>query len=428
MIGKKIGNPKKSASKRTRIYSLVEYILNPGDTENGEKCVHAGALGFLSNDAEGIKLEMLALSTEAVRSRDTVNHYVLSWQTGEQPSVNQVRDAVAVLVKELGLVGHQAIWGLHADTANYHVHVVVNRVEPVTRRVIKPNKGFDIECLHKAISKIEYQQGWRPERNSRYTFKGNELVLNNERKLRPKQSKCDMEHRTGEKSAERIAIEEVAPLILNSQSWEAIHASLAQIGARYLKIGSGAVLDIGRVRVKASSASRHASIKKLEARLGPYQDANVPVEVVERKPEAVESDAPLWSIYIERRNFFYKSRARNLGEQKTRQKRELKAAIEGGRQRAIKHKRRMLNMDRRRTESKADVSPQALRAQHIKERILMRAYFSPFPSYRDWLKEQGHEAHAEQWRKRLSTKRHVAQNDQASQTSAGKEVEPNATW
>jgi hypothetical protein len=39
---------------------------------------------------------MLALSQEAVRSKDTINHYVMSWQAGEQPSHAQIDEAVSL--------------------------------------------------------------------------------------------------------------------------------------------------------------------------------------------------------------------------------------------------------------------------------------------------------------------------------------------
>ena len=61
---------------------------------------------------------MIALSQEAVRSKDTINHYVLSWREGEQPSPEQVEEAVSIFMDELGVKDHQAIYGLHADTDN----------------------------------------------------------------------------------------------------------------------------------------------------------------------------------------------------------------------------------------------------------------------------------------------------------------------
>ena len=38
---------------------------------------------------------------------------------------------------------------------------MVNRVHPITRKVIEINKGFDLEALHRAVARIEHVQGWR---------------------------------------------------------------------------------------------------------------------------------------------------------------------------------------------------------------------------------------------------------------------------
>ena len=168
MVVKKIKNPKKSASKAGRIGGLLDYTLNPESKNENEKCVYAGSLGFLTGSPQSQKAEMLALSQEAVRSKDTVNHYVISWQEGEQPSHQQIDEAVNLFLDELGLNGHQTVYSLHADTDNLHLHLVINRVHPESLKVVKPNKGFDIEAAHKAIARIEHAQGWHREQHGRY--------------------------------------------------------------------------------------------------------------------------------------------------------------------------------------------------------------------------------------------------------------------
>ena len=45
-----------------------------------------------------------------------VNHYVFSWPEGEQPTSKQVDELVEFFLREMGLEGHQAIYGLHNDT------------------------------------------------------------------------------------------------------------------------------------------------------------------------------------------------------------------------------------------------------------------------------------------------------------------------
>ena len=86
MIVKKVKNPKKSSSKAARVGNLAEYIRDAERKDSTEKTIYTDARGFLAETPEGQAAEMLALAQEAVKSKDPINHYVLSWQEGEQPT------------------------------------------------------------------------------------------------------------------------------------------------------------------------------------------------------------------------------------------------------------------------------------------------------------------------------------------------------
>ena len=302
MIVKKVKNPKKSSSKAARVGNLAEYIRDAERKDSTEKTIYTDARGFLAETPDGQAAEMLALAQEAVKSKDPINHYVLSWQEGEQPTPAQVEEAVTIFLDELGLKEHQAIYGLHADTDNMHLHIMVNRVNPDTLHVVKPNRGFDIEAAHKAVARIEKAQGWEREQHGRYQVQEDGTVSKAQRdpdKPRPKQPdqpKRDQEHRTGEKSAERIGIEQAGPIIKRAQSWQELHRELAKVGIRYERTGSGAVMHVGDVTVKASSADRAAGLGQLQKRLGEYQPAPDRHPVADRKPEPVRQTQG-WETY-----------------------------------------------------------------------------------------------------------------------------------
>ena len=275
MIVKKVPNPNKSASKAVRIRALAGYIRAPETESETEKCLYAGARGFLCDAPEAQTEEMLALARDAPRSRDPVVHWVLSWPEDEHPTPAQVEEMIDLLLEELDVAEHQVIYGLHVDTDNTHLHVMLNRVHPDTLRAVEINGGFDIKALHKACARIEHAQGWRAERGARYRVNAaNEVEAIEraapERMARPPQRRVDVEHRRGERSAARIAMEEAAPLIEAARSWEALHEALARRDMGYVRAGSGAAVRVGEVFVKASTVSRAASRKRLEARLGPY--------------------------------------------------------------------------------------------------------------------------------------------------------------
>lgn len=406
MIGKKIENPRKSASKAVRIGRLLDYVRNPGTGNSSEKCIYAGAREFLMDQPQSQKAEMLALSEEAVRSEDTINHYVLSWQEGEHPSPEQVEEAVTLFLKELGLEGHQVIYALHADTDNIHLHLVINRVHPDSLKVTKPNGGFDIEAVHRAIAVIEYLQGWQREQNGRYD--GEQVLADNKlgKEIRPKrrsdkprqpgQSKVDMEWRTGEKSAERIAIEDGAPVIREATSWQELHQRLAEMGMRYEKAGSGATLLVGDVRVKASNADRNASLSRLQKRLGLYEPPSQPQRVAERAPEPIRDDIPSWEIYITARKAHYVAREAARVELRKRQEAEYRCLAEGQkarREEVLKGNWRGRGTLRNTTQSILATGQAAekvaLKERHKAERKQLRQQYRPYPDLEQWQQRPG---------------------------------------
>lgn len=273
MIGKLIPNPDAGASKSVRVSGLLRYIAQPERDDGGEKCVRYGARNFLSHNFNGHILEMIELASAATRSADPIEHFMLSWPEGEQPTAAQAEAAVDMLIHHMCLDEHQAAWGLHADTDTLHLHLIVNRVHPVTEKPVKINKGFTKEALHQALSMIENAQGWAPQEGARYEVDARGAPLRRQVSNDPALSvqACAFETRTGEASAQRIAQEVVPEIVAHAASWGDFHRSMAQAGLRYERKGSGALIWVGDQPVKASAAARGASLSKLQKRLGPFE-------------------------------------------------------------------------------------------------------------------------------------------------------------
>jgi hypothetical protein len=232
---------------------------------------------------------MIALATDAVRSRDPISHYVLSWRENERPNARQIEQAVDIFETETGLAGHQIIYGLHHNRDNLRLHIAINRAHPVTERVIKVNGGFDIEAIHRVVARVEAAQGWAREANGRYAIDRNGELT----KAQPERGQGTRtpstraqayEARTGRKSAERIAQERAAPIMRQAATWAQLHADLAEQGMRYERKDSGAVLWVGDQPVKASVADRAAAIGELETRLGPFRPAPDAVDIKRPRP------------------------------------------------------------------------------------------------------------------------------------------------
>jgi hypothetical protein len=411
MVVKKIKNPKKSATKTARIGGLLDYILNPENKNANEKCVYSGARSFLTDTQNSQKAEMLALSQEAVRSKDTVNHYVMSWQDSEHPNHKQIDEAVSIFLDELGLKDHQTVYGLHADTDNLHLHLVINRVHPDTLKVIKPNKGFDIEAAHKAIARIEHAQGWRREQHGRYqVLENGELGrehIDTEKQRQPDQVKRDREQRSGEKSAERIAIEDGAAIIKSASDWQTLHRQLAEKGIRYEQKGSGALLFVGEVAIKPSRVDRAASLPQLQKRLGPYEPPSNSLHIVARGPEPLQTGQPGWETFITDRNAHYTAkntetvalRKRQDAERQqlaTQQKIKREAILKG----SWKGKGELLNALRSVLAAEQASEKADMKECQQQERQQVREHYRPFPDFEQWLRQQQQPELADAWRHR----------------------------
>ena len=93
------------------------------------------------------------------------------------------------------------------------------------------------------------------------------------------------------------------PIIRDAKTWKELHCSLAEHGLRYVRTGSGATIyagDCNDLSMKASSVSRKAALRHLEARLGPFEPAPE-TDLPSRAPEPVH-DVPRWDEYIKARS------------------------------------------------------------------------------------------------------------------------------
>ncbi len=402
MIGKV---PAKRRDDRSSFKALVDYCLGVTGHSAGS-VLHVGMQHLESLTMAAIEME--ALATENTRCRDPVFHFILSWREMEVPTTQQVDEAVEIALKELDLQECQALWALQSDTENLHVHVAVNRIDPKTHRAIQPAGNWTTKALERAARKIEIAQGWEVERSGRYEVDANGGIREKGATERrgPEATLTgtarDIEAHTGQESLERTAKREVLPILQSAASWEGLHRSLAEHGFAFEKKGSGAVLISGENAVKVSTLSRDHSLKKLEARLGAFQERGADVKVVRRKARAVEpieKDVKLkasWERYIEERAAYLAAKSRAFRELKAQQKEERRALFKRQREdrgeifkESWKGRGRELNQLRslyayaHQRERLELMEGQQEELDELKSHYLQR-----FPSYKRWLADQ----------------------------------------
>ena len=410
MIIKYIANPKTQSSKASRIGSLLDYIEADGRA-NAQKAEYIGANGdFYSDSQQGLRAEMVALAIEATRSKDPVDHWLLSWKEGEQPTQVQCNEAVEILKWHLGMSNdHLAVFALHRNTENYHLHVVLNRVHPDTLRV--EDKGWCIDKAHKAIAEIIRAQGWEAERNARYVADSSGQVTraSSVREPQPRSKARDHENATGEKSCERIAQEKAIPILLNAKSWAQVHEGLAQVNMRYERKGSGAMLWVGDQPLKASCIGREFSRSRMEDRLGEFQPdsrANS-MQLQPRTAEPLRPDMPAnWAEY--RKTLVANRKQQEAAQVQQRMDHRASREMQSA---EFRKERSALYQGGKWSGDALNVARSLLAADHTKRRVEMmerqkrerdslRMRFGRRKTFEQFLVEQGEPQLAEQWRYR----------------------------
>lgn len=103
--------------------------------------------------------EIIATQDRNTRARaDKSYHLVVSWPLGEAPTRAQMEAAEDRLVGALGFDGHQRISAAHRDRGHVHLHVAINRIDPLTFHAVHPFR--DHFRLQEACVELEAEHGF----------------------------------------------------------------------------------------------------------------------------------------------------------------------------------------------------------------------------------------------------------------------------
>lgn len=407
MIVKKVKYTDQKKPKVWQIGDLVDYIRHPHKTNAHEKIAHAGSRNFMSGTHTGQKLEMILLAEESAHSKMPVSHWIFSWKESEQPTPAHVDELVDIFLDHMGLTEHQVVYGLHHNTKNYHVHIAVNRMHPGTLKVAMPFKGFDIEEGHKIVAKVERKQGWASEEYTRYVMlEDGEIARNRVQKPpQPRQEALAVERHTGEKSAQRIAQERGHEIIKNAQSWPELHEKLTAQGLRFEKKGSGAIVFVGDIAVKASSVDRDFGMSKLCKRLGEFVPA--PESVTGTEPPKKLPPEPVSTVNLEEWHEYQAERhaAQEAALEAAQQEDENKIRREAVKTRHREERQRILPILAKHGFSMLNIARHFLKVQQQTELRQLRQELRPKkrkgkPTFETWLRKRGLHVQADRWRHR----------------------------
>lgn len=212
-------------------------------------------------------------------------HMVLSWPAGEDPSDDQARAAAKHAMARLGAERHEAVIGVHRDTAHFHVHTIYIRVHPITGQLA--DQWQDYARLELACREIEAVQGWAPD-NGRYLVEIDDTgPVPAVRLLRQapdhwalKQAKRHAQADLRQADIDQARSSGRLPLHLRLPI--AVLAGFARVGLGYSTTRRDAVIQMrgGSDAVAVSRMLPGVSHARLEARLGPPPDPGLSPEPV----------------------------------------------------------------------------------------------------------------------------------------------------
>ena len=259
MIAKRIA---RTAAARDNFKALAQYIAG-----GGQKTL------WISNCDAGVgheDLEVALAEIEATRAMnltetDKTYHLIVSFQSGERPGPEAMKDIERAFATALGYEAHQRVAATHADTGNFHLHVAIDKVHPETLLLHTP--WNDYKALQATCRAMERQYGLQADVG----------LPEGARAAGPRLSTAarDYEAHTWQESFQSHVLgrkAEILAVARGARSWAALHQGLAAQELEIRPRGNGlAVRRLGgREAIKASLIGRALAKPALEKRLGPY--------------------------------------------------------------------------------------------------------------------------------------------------------------
>lgn len=314
MIAKVAEKPKKKSSFKgladylTGIKKLADYMTSKGERVETSFFINCSFDDPDLNIKEIRATQMLVTSTKG----DKTYHFIVSLREGETLNKDEMHRVVNMQLKALGFEKHQAFVAAHRDTANFHLHIAVNKIHPETHKVISPYKDF--EKLDRTCGKLEQILGLQADNR----------IGKNQDKQKPKTL------HSGKQSFQEWVtdfIPDISDKLEKAKTWKELHHGLAIYNLELRKRGAGLVISDreNKFFMKASTVGRSMSKKALEIRFGEFERADIeslPKARIryEGMPKGIEKDNPLYVEYLEQQEQRKAARAEKLAQLSVQQK------------------------------------------------------------------------------------------------------------
>lgn len=283
MIAKAIANRPLAQNRKPSFRSRINYACS--------KVKDPGAIRLLNLAGNWRDAAQQMEFSAALNPRvDTfVYHVALSWSETENRTDEDMTTAAEMVLEEFGAREHQAVIAPHRDKKHFDVHIILNRVHPVTGKALTLRSDF--ERLERACRRVEHRMGFPADRG-RFDIE----LVDGEIELKPKppehwerkkrERAAGLRPDGGAVSAHQLRtaagylrdsltekLTALACRILDTATdWQAVHQGLTRIGLEYVTVRTGARIketETGRF-MQANQLRGRFSLENMVRRLGDF--------------------------------------------------------------------------------------------------------------------------------------------------------------
>lgn len=246
---------------------LSGYLLFGRDRQTPERVEWIAMRNLDGVSPEAAHIIMQATAKQSKRVKKPRQHVIVSWAREDAPAEDEMLRIMDQTLADLGLREHQAMLVSHNDTQHQHVHAIINRVHPDTRKAAKD--GHERLKLRRSLMRQEQEHGLRQT-----PFKSNG------RQPQRVFSEIEIAKRTGTDELMRFSKErclklreELAYSFNAAGSWSTLDSMLKRRGYRIIMSGRGVRITRGVRYAKLSDAlPLKQSSKRLTQRWGRFSD------------------------------------------------------------------------------------------------------------------------------------------------------------
>lgn len=254
--------------------NMIDYIVENFSRKGKDRSISTRVINIEYMDInEAFQLFSYEIENARPNSKPYF-HLVISWSALEFASENEIKNVVDKLMHDLGIPNHKAIYCIHYDTKNLHLHLLLSRVNPDTNRLANIENRFYKKAINKIIEEIANKYGWTHEKNGRYAHDNIKFKIDN-------------------KSESNINLPKELRQIIKktfneSDNWQQFHSNLARTGPRFfLGPNKTVCCCYNGVVYHSGEFSRELSLLKMIDKFNKFEEfLNEPTAVQPAKPHS----------------------------------------------------------------------------------------------------------------------------------------------